>query len=159
MAANAIQIKINDSDDEDSYSSSVPKRDEMQKLQVTQTGILSNRRPVAVPTGPVFAETPTAIVRDPSGSSGGAYDLLALAKREAAKKELYSRFHRGPVIHNDHEDAVKGEEGAVVPEYNEKQRRKEERRLARAERRKRKEGGLDGGAERKRKRPRSPSSS
>ena len=56
----------------------------------TNTGIISNRRPVrgtAVDSG---ATTPD--------SDTSRLSLLANAKREAAKRGLYSRFFRGPVL-------------------------------------------------------------
>jgi len=146
VAANAIQIKIGDSEDEGSVTSSVVPKvtgEPNNQLQVTQTGILSNRRPTAVPKSRLSDETPYGLGQGSSVSSGTSFDLLALARKEAAKRELYSRFHRGAVLHNHHEDPVTGEEEqgtqGTVPEYSEKRRRREEKRLAKAERRKRKQ--------------------
>ncbi|THH20114.1 hypothetical protein EW146_g1216 [Bondarzewia mesenterica] len=92
-AASAIQVKIS-SDDENEQgvvTSTV-------ELKRTATGILSNRRPL---TGtPAFSgtATPSDSISDPFTSRLG---LMALAKREAAKRGLYSRFFRGPVIGPD----------------------------------------------------------
>ncbi|CAE6482865.1 unnamed protein product [Rhizoctonia solani] len=59
------------------------------QLHRTRTGILSNRRPTALPT-PSSSKSPTP---PPSSAS-----IISLAKKEAARRTLYSRFLRGPVI-------------------------------------------------------------
>ncbi|CAE6438844.1 unnamed protein product [Rhizoctonia solani] len=61
----------------------------MQQVRRTQTGILSNRRPTNLPT-PSSSKSPS-----PPPSSGS---IISLAKKEAARRVLYSRFLRGPVI-------------------------------------------------------------
>ncbi|KAF8758783.1 dna-directed rna polymerase ii subunit rpb1 [Rhizoctonia solani] len=58
-----------------------------QQVQRTHTGILSNRRPTSLPT--------PSSSKSPSPSPGS---ILSLAKKEAARRALYSRFLRGPVI-------------------------------------------------------------
>ncbi|CAE6479288.1 unnamed protein product [Rhizoctonia solani] len=58
-------------------------------LHRTQTGILSNRRPTTLPT-PSSSKSPTP---PPASTS-----IISLAKKEAARRTLYSRFLRGPVI-------------------------------------------------------------
>ncbi|KAK1226295.1 hypothetical protein PQX77_010768 [Marasmius sp. AFHP31] len=94
-ASKSIQVKIsNDSDDSDSDpadDTSVPL------LKRTTTGILSNRRPTSVtPATTSGTSTPAAPQMD-----GPKLSLIALAKREAAKRNLYSRFYRGPVLGPD----------------------------------------------------------
>lgn len=64
-------------------------------LRRTTTGIISNRRPVSgtpASTSGSTTPTPTADV---------SLSLLATAKREAAKRGLYARFFRGPVLGPD----------------------------------------------------------
>jgi hypothetical protein len=69
----------------------------------TPTGILSNRRPVGGTTANSGATTP-----DPETPR---LSLLGNAKREAAKRGLYSRFFRGPVLaphEGEHESSRNG---------------------------------------------------
>ena len=56
----------------------------------TATGILSNRRPVSGTAADSGATTPESDTPRPS--------LFTNAKREAAKRGLYSKFFRGPVL-------------------------------------------------------------
>ncbi|KAJ3993227.1 hypothetical protein F5050DRAFT_757538, partial [Lentinula boryana] len=89
-ASQAITVKIDDSDasDTDEIHSSVAP-----VLRRTTTGILSNRRPVDVaPASSSGASTPD------SSSSELRMSLIAMAKRGAAKRNLYSRFYRGAVL-------------------------------------------------------------
>ncbi|KAF7985583.1 hypothetical protein HWV62_3869 [Athelia sp. TMB] len=84
-AANTIKIKVDSDDEDDSRESSLPT-----DLKRTSTGILSNRRPT---TGRVLdsgATTPEV--------EAPRFSLLSNAKREAAKRGLYSRFFRGPIL-------------------------------------------------------------
>lgn len=63
-------------------------------LRRTTTGILSNRRPVNVtPASTSGTSTP-----DSTSSDTHRLSLIAIAKREAAKRNLYSRFYRGAVL-------------------------------------------------------------
>lgn len=62
-------------------------------LDRTSTGILSNR--------PQKAGLPA--VEAPAASQSVRLGLLALAKRESARRSLYSRFFRGPVLGPDPE--------------------------------------------------------
>ncbi|KAF7299589.1 hypothetical protein HMN09_00964200 [Mycena chlorophos] len=94
-ASKSIQIKL-DSDDSDagSDSESTPAA---QDLKRTSTGILSNRRPA---TGTLAdpdsgATTPNL---ESSDAATARFSLLVTAKREAARKGLYARFYRGPVL-------------------------------------------------------------
>ncbi|KAI0036510.1 hypothetical protein K488DRAFT_35757, partial [Vararia minispora EC-137] len=94
-AASAIQIKVFGDDDEGTSSvrgSSTPAP----LLQRTSTGILSNKRPV---TGtPAHSSLPS---RSSSPAPATRLTVVAAAKREAARRNLYSRFFRGPVIGPD----------------------------------------------------------
>lgn len=65
-------------------------------LKRTSTGILSNRRPV---TGTIATSSGTAT--PDTEDTSPRLSLLATAKREAAKRGLYSRFFRGPVLGPD----------------------------------------------------------
>ncbi|KAJ7147073.1 hypothetical protein C8R43DRAFT_539375 [Mycena crocata] len=90
-ASKSIQIKLDgDSDDSDAETNVNVS------LKRTSTGILSNRRPVTGTTAESSGAT-TPDVESPSPR----LSLLATAKREAAKRGLYSRFFRGPVLGPD----------------------------------------------------------
>ncbi len=54
----------------------------------TSTGILSNRQPVAG----------VSAIADTSSIQVSRLGLIATAKRDAAKRNLYSRFFRGPTL-------------------------------------------------------------
>jgi len=85
-AASTIKIKVA-SDDEDSGKS---EPSSAMTIKRTTTGIPSCRRPVsgtAVDSGATTPDNETPHL-----------SLLANAKREAAKRGLYSRFFRGPVL-------------------------------------------------------------
>lgn len=101
-AADAIKIHVEDSEDEDEASRSQvlptltdPTQSGSNKLSLTQTGILSHRRPIEYgeESRPIFSITRHSDT-----------DLLTLAKREAAKRELYSRFCRGGIVHQEEEE-------------------------------------------------------
>lgn len=66
----------------------------------TSTGILSNRRPVSGTTADSGTTTPE--------DNTPRLSLLANAKREAAKRGLYSRFFRGPVLGPENTDGLDG---------------------------------------------------
>ncbi|KAJ7025350.1 hypothetical protein C8F04DRAFT_1046567 [Mycena alexandri] len=95
-ASKSIQIKIS-KDGEDSDDDSDAEPDANVSLKRTSTGILSNRRPVtgATPAHDSGATTPDIDDISPR------LTLLATAKREAAKRNLYSRFFKGPVLGPD----------------------------------------------------------
>ncbi|KAI9465577.1 hypothetical protein BJY52DRAFT_1113439 [Lactarius psammicola] len=96
-AASAIQIECFSSDGEDGDASTRDLRSSTLDLRQTTTGILSNLPPVVgtpISSGDI---TPDAT----SGSSTPRLSLMALAKREAARRGLYSRFFRGPVLGPD----------------------------------------------------------
>ncbi|KAJ3771116.1 hypothetical protein FB446DRAFT_765513 [Lentinula raphanica] len=96
-ASQAIKVKIDDSDVSDS--------DELQSnaaptLRRTTTGILSNRRPVDVtPSSTSGITTP-----DCSSSEVPHLSLIAIAKREAARRNLYSRFYRGAILISEEDE-------------------------------------------------------
>ena len=68
-------------------------------LKRTTTGIICNRRPTE--GAPAHDSSDTSSSGTPEGSNTPRYSLLAQAKRDAAKKGLYSRFFRGPTLGPD----------------------------------------------------------
>ncbi|KAG8818501.1 hypothetical protein FRC17_010808, partial [Serendipita sp. 399] len=137
-------------------------------LEITQTGILSNRRPSQRSGDPSSGGD-----RLVAAASNG--NLLALAKREAAKRELYSRFSRGEVIFGDplggdllDDDPPAKATDTADDHKAQERRRKEEKRARKEKRRLERETGREKAIKR-RKRPgriiiggqiqRSPSSS
>ncbi|KAJ8080466.1 hypothetical protein PM082_017299 [Marasmius tenuissimus] len=94
-ASKSIQVKI--SNDSDDSSTDTADDTSVPLLKRTTTGILSNRRPTSVtPATTSGASTPATPQMD-----GPKLSLIALAKREAAKRNLYSRFYRGPILGPD----------------------------------------------------------
>ncbi|KAG8731981.1 hypothetical protein FRC11_001260 [Ceratobasidium sp. 423] len=87
VAAKTIKLKL--PGDESPADSDQESRNFATPLHRTQTGILSNRRPTSLPT-PSSSKSPTP---PPSSIS-----IISLAKKEVARRMLYSRFVRGPVI-------------------------------------------------------------
>lgn len=94
-ASKAITIKIS-SDDEDADDADDTNGPHV-ALRRTETGIISNRRPIS--GTPASASTSGSAT--PSTGTSAALSLLATAKREAARRGLYSRFFRGPVLGPD----------------------------------------------------------
>ncbi|THV03815.1 hypothetical protein K435DRAFT_774688 [Dendrothele bispora CBS 962.96] len=93
-ASKAITIKINDSDDDSDNDSTTPSAPSLRR---TGTGILSNRRPVDLPS--TSSSTSGTSTPEPSSSTTGPrLTLLAQAKREGAKRQLYSKFYRALVL-------------------------------------------------------------
>ncbi|KAF8322589.1 hypothetical protein DL93DRAFT_1026444 [Clavulina sp. PMI_390] len=81
-----IKLKVdNDSDTSSDDESSDASPDALKR---TSTGIISNRRPT------------TGVSAHPSSDSAPRLSILANAKRDLAKRQLYSRFYRGPVVTN-----------------------------------------------------------
>jgi hypothetical protein len=70
------------------------------ELRQTSTGILSNRPPLLGTTVSSGTTTPTPCP-DLASSSTPRLSLLALSKRETARRALYSRFFRGPILGPD----------------------------------------------------------
>ncbi|EUC62032.1 hypothetical protein RSOL_412230 [Rhizoctonia solani AG-3 Rhs1AP] len=87
VAAKTIKLKL--PGDESPADSDQESRNPATQLHRTQTGILSNRRPMALPT-PSSSKSSTP---PPASVS-----IISLAKKEAARRTLYSRFSRGPVV-------------------------------------------------------------
>ncbi|KAI0320541.1 hypothetical protein OF83DRAFT_1052928, partial [Amylostereum chailletii] len=87
-AATAIQVKLANDDDSSVRTESTPAP----QLNRTSTGILSNRRPLEGTPATSGSSTPTL---DPSNSNAPRLSLIATAKKEAAKRGLYSRFFKG----------------------------------------------------------------
>ncbi|KAL5501714.1 hypothetical protein ACEPAH_8974 [Sanghuangporus vaninii] len=105
IATKAIKIKIHKDEDEssDTDSSVTPA---LPTLSRTSTGILSNRRPVVgTPVSSSGTATPSAVDASSSASSRNEYriNFIATAKRDAARRSLYSRFFRGPVLGPDYD--------------------------------------------------------
>ncbi|CAK5270337.1 unnamed protein product [Mycena citricolor] len=119
-ASKAIQIKLSgaDSDTNDSDLDDTPNAD----LKRTSTGILSNRRPI-VGTSADTSGTSTPDV----DSAHARLSLLAQAKRDAAKRGLYSRFFRGPVVAPDSDDPAQ-QPAAPVAEPSDARPSKKRRR-------------------------------
>ncbi|KAG7088320.1 hypothetical protein E1B28_012329 [Marasmius oreades] len=93
VASKSIQVKI--SNDSEHTSDSDEKSTSDTTIKRTTTGLLCNRRPNDCQTPATSgSSTPTQMNIPKSKSS-----LIALAKREAAKRNLYSRFYCGPVLH------------------------------------------------------------
>ncbi|KAJ7459961.1 hypothetical protein FB451DRAFT_1405837 [Mycena latifolia] len=90
-ASKSIQIKLSSEEDSDAEPNASVS------LKRTTTGILSNRRPV---TG-APADSSGSTTPDDVADTSQRLSLLATAKREAAKRGLYSRFFRGPVLGPD----------------------------------------------------------
>ncbi|KAH9179159.1 hypothetical protein EDB89DRAFT_1925661 [Lactarius sanguifluus] len=97
VAASAIQIECFSSDDEDGDASTRNVHSSTLDLRQTSTGILSNLPPVV--GTPISSDDITPDTA--SGSSTPRLSIMALAKREAARRGLYSRFFRGPVLGPD----------------------------------------------------------
>lgn len=130
------------------------------ELRQTSTGILSNRPPIVGTCASSGASTPTPNSNaTPGFSSTPRLSLLALARRETARRGLYSRFFRGPILGPDdaqsemvrteptpatpqipfhHDDAKKSgkqkrkidaDEEGILKEEREKAERRREKRL------------------------------
>lgn len=104
-AASAIKLKLDSDDEVDSGDESGPSSLNFAR---TQTGIISNRRPAdGTPADTSGTSTPV--------SDAPRLSLIATAKREAARKGLYSRFFRGPVLGPDPvQEIVEAIEEAVI---------------------------------------------
>ncbi|KAH6912626.1 hypothetical protein BKA70DRAFT_1264405 [Coprinopsis sp. MPI-PUGE-AT-0042] len=108
-AASAIKLKLDSSDDETSDSEGKTGV----KLKRTATGIICNRRPVD--GAPAHPGSDTSDSQE--DSTLPRYTLLARAKREAAKRGLYSRFFRGPTLGPDTSLERGVKESSPKPEY------------------------------------------
>lgn len=72
------------------------------ELRQTSTGILSNRPPIVGTPASSGATTPSPSVNaTPGPSFAPRLSLLALTKRETARRGLYSKFFRGPILGPD----------------------------------------------------------
>ncbi|KAF9221673.1 hypothetical protein BS17DRAFT_757752 [Gyrodon lividus] len=98
-ASKAITIKVS-SDDEDA-DEDPSKSTASLSLKRTTTGIISNRPPISgTPASASGTATPHPDI-PPGAGTLGRLSLIATAKREAARRGLYSRFFRGPVLGPD----------------------------------------------------------
>jgi hypothetical protein len=150
------------------------------ELRQTSTGILSNRPPVVGTCASSGASTPTPDSNaTPGFSSTPRLSLLALAKRETARRGLYSRFFRGPILGPDdvqsemvrteptpatpqiplhHDDAKKSvkqkrkidaDEESNLKEEGEKGERRREKRLRKDAERRKRQGAKNKAKDRK----------
>ncbi|KAI0304486.1 hypothetical protein B0F90DRAFT_1625867 [Multifurca ochricompacta] len=105
VAASAIQIECFSSDDENAEPAEPfdPKgtRSSTLELRQTSTGILSNRPPIRGTPVSLGATTLISCADVASGSSMPRLSVMALARREAARRGLYSKFLRGPILGPD----------------------------------------------------------
>ncbi|KAJ8595267.1 hypothetical protein M405DRAFT_381512 [Rhizopogon salebrosus TDB-379] len=92
-ATKAITIKIVDDDDDDEEGANDEDSSATLQLKRTATGIISNRRPVS--------GTPASGTSTPDSDAYPHASVISIAKREAARKGLYSRFFRGPILAPD----------------------------------------------------------
>ncbi|QRW27018.1 hypothetical protein RhiXN_01613 [Rhizoctonia solani] len=131
VAAKTIKLKL--PGDESSADSDQENQNSAIQVQRTHTGILSNRRPTSLPT--------PSSSKSPSPSPGS---ILSLAKKEAARRALYSRFLRGPVITQENLEPILHCTETIpttnvqIPSDDKKLKKAEKaaRRLAKEERRK-----------------------
>ena len=109
VASKTIQVKLHKDGDSDATSVSHLKpastpfltvmqdSDELSSkptLTRTSTGLISNKRPIIGTPASSGCSTPT-----PSTTAQlPRTNLLAIAKRESARKGLYARFFRGPIL-------------------------------------------------------------
>ncbi|KAG8768936.1 hypothetical protein FRC16_006850, partial [Serendipita sp. 398] len=172
VAANAIEVVVHkdddhnddhndDNNDDSKVTSSLVDEGGLKgsrSLELTQTGILSNRSPNPR-SNDNNRDAGVNSVTTMAGSKYRKGDLLSLAKREAAKRELYSRFCRGGVIFDDQPGPVisnsidgaerlspAGTDGEDDEDGKaERRRRKKEKRMRKMERREKRrlEDGLD----------------
>ncbi|PAV17031.1 ribosome biogenesis [Pyrrhoderma noxium] len=100
VAAKTIQVKIH-KDEDDSSNSDPDIPDQLPALIRTSTGLISNKRPMfstSVSLSSSGSSTPSS---SEASSSNSRMSIVAIAKRDAARRGLYSRFFRGPVLGPD----------------------------------------------------------
>ncbi|KAF9483452.1 hypothetical protein BDN70DRAFT_873728 [Pholiota conissans] len=110
-AAKSIVVKCL-SDDEDASESSSSNEVAITR---TSTGILSNRRPLEGTPATSGSSTPN------TSSTNSSLSLIAIAKRDAARRGLYSRFFKGPVLGPESIAEEERRLAALVSETFEKQ--------------------------------------
>ena len=111
------------------------EREEPRGPQRTSSGLVSTQRSsklkrVSSPGGDEAAAIP--------GAARGDESLLTIAKREAARRMLYSKFYRGEVLRGEDEEAVVSIKGGMDERAEGRERKKK---------RKREEGGGEGEGE------------
>jgi len=94
-ATKAITIKIAHEDDENDDGDTNEDTSTTLQLKRTATGIISNRRPIS---GTPASASGTST---PDSDTYPRASVMTIAKREAARKGLYSRFFRGPILAPD----------------------------------------------------------
>ncbi|KAG8935542.1 hypothetical protein FRC02_007686 [Tulasnella sp. 418] len=100
VSAQTISIKLHSDEEDDTGASPSPDPGIIQR---THTGIISHRRPHINSSGSC---TPIMVNGPESGSVTPKLSVMALARREAAKRGLYSRFYRGPIITSEWESVT-----------------------------------------------------
>ncbi|KIK80372.1 hypothetical protein PAXRUDRAFT_158877 [Paxillus rubicundulus Ve08.2h10] len=111
-ASKAITIKVSSDDENTDEDPSKPTAS--LSLKRTTTGIISNRPPISgTPAAASSSTTPDSDT--PGAGTLKRLSLIAAAKREAARRGLYSRFFRGPVLDPDDGPSV-GTTPASTPE-------------------------------------------
>lgn len=118
IASKAITIKLSsdDKDTDDDDESKVPREGDppsSDPLHRTTTGILSNRRPASESGTPTTTSGSTTPNPNPTAHPPSS-SLLVIAKREAAKRGLYARFFRGPVLGPDNDGDGPSSSSAAV---------------------------------------------
>ncbi|KAF7768226.1 hypothetical protein Agabi119p4_7469 [Agaricus bisporus var. burnettii] len=125
IAAKSIQVKLYKDDEDDSDTEDTPIQS---SLELTTTGIISNKPPklglsaTATTTSSSSnsgINTPaitTSII--PNSLASSSSNLLVAAKKESAKRILYSRFFRGPVLGPDSDAIIKTRTGDETSGWN-----------------------------------------
>ncbi|XP_006462759.1 hypothetical protein AGABI2DRAFT_119602 [Agaricus bisporus var. bisporus H97] len=129
IAAKSIQVKLYKDDEDDSDTEDTPIQS---SLELTTTGIISNKPPKLglSATGIATATTTssssnsgintpaitTSII--PNSLASSSSNLLVAAKKESAKRILYSRFFRGPVLGPDSDAIIKTRTGDETSGWN-----------------------------------------
>jgi hypothetical protein len=88
--------------------------------QRTSSGLVSTQRSSKLKRVSSPGEDDAAT---PVGAARGSDSLLTIAKREAARRMLYSKFYRGEVLRGEYEEAVVS--GAEGGERKKKRKREE----------------------------------
>ena len=100
--------------------------------QRTSSGLVSTQQSSKLKRASGSAEYDAAIS---AGAERGSESLLTIAKREAAKRLLYSKFYQGEVLKGEYEEAVVSIDGGGDKTAEDGGKRKKKRK---------REGGEDG---------------
>lgn len=80
-----------------------PPEEELHGPQRTSSGLVSTQQSSKLKRASGSAEYDAALS---TGAERGSETLLTIAKREAAKRLLYSKFYQGEVLKGEYEEAV-----------------------------------------------------